>query len=228
MVTARVQFAAQQAGAPYATRRRPRQSRARITSEALQEAFVQVLLDKGYGGVTVREVADVAGVSVGTFYQYVSSKRALAALAIHMRVKALGLGLKACAQAMAGQPLSAMLESLLDQQVSGMRAEARTWTALISLEREVSAPEAFREQYRRYVQAWAEALAQAGDAPAAPQLRLLARMTHVLCYGAVSQALLTEGLRVDWVELRREIGRAVRGYRQLLSEDAGACAPTAS
>ncbi|UGA37269.1 TetR family transcriptional regulator [Chromobacterium haemolyticum] len=64
--------AAQQAEqAPPATRRRPRQSRSRASLIALQQAFVQVLLERGYAKTTVREVAAVAGVAVGTFYQYV-------------------------------------------------------------------------------------------------------------------------------------------------------------
>ncbi len=55
--------------APVALRRRPQQSRARASSEALQDAFVRVLLDRGYAAMTVRELAGVAGVGIGTFYE---------------------------------------------------------------------------------------------------------------------------------------------------------------
>eukprot|EP01032_Pedospumella_encystans_P032668 gene32668-biopygen26940 len=49
-------------------RRRPLQARSWATSLAVQEAFVRVLLERGYDGVTIREVAAVAGVGIGTFY----------------------------------------------------------------------------------------------------------------------------------------------------------------
>ena len=52
-----------------ATRRKPRQSRARASSEALQEAFVRVLIDKGYGGVTVRGGC-CGWRGIGTFYEH--------------------------------------------------------------------------------------------------------------------------------------------------------------
>ncbi len=55
-----------------ALRRRPRQRRAQASSAALQQAFVRVLLERGYAKATIREIAAVAGVSVGTMYKQVS------------------------------------------------------------------------------------------------------------------------------------------------------------
>ena len=54
-------------------------------------------------------------------------------------------------------------------------------------------PEAYRKNYRRYVEAWATALASACDAPEGDALQRLARAIHVLTYGAVFQALQAEG-----------------------------------
>ena len=56
-------------------RRRPRQSRAQASAQALQDAFVRVLLERGYEKTTIREVAAVAGVGVGTFYEYFGNMR---------------------------------------------------------------------------------------------------------------------------------------------------------
>jgi len=197
---------------PAALRRRPQQSRARASSEALQEAFVRVLLDRGYAAMTVRELAGVAGVGIGTFYDYVSDKQALAALTIHRRVRGLAGALVDAAQAHVGWPLARLVPLLVEQQIETLRRDARAWAALYQLEREISPPEAYRKNYRRYVEAWASALAQAGDAPPAEDLARLARAVHVLTYGAVFQALLTQGVRTDWAQLKADLACSLAGH----------------
>jgi hypothetical protein len=47
----------------YLTRKKPIQSRSQITLNSLQEAFVRVLIDRGYEKMTIREVVSVAGVT---------------------------------------------------------------------------------------------------------------------------------------------------------------------
>lgn len=198
--------------APVALRRRPQQSRARASSEALQDAFVRVLLDRGYAAMTVRELAGVAGVGIGTFYDYVSDKQALAALTIHRRVRGLASLLLDSAQAHMDWPLARLVPLLVEQQIESMRRDARAWAALYQLEREISPPEAYRKNYRRYVDAWATALACASDAPEGEALQRLARAVHVLTYGAVFQALLTQGVRTDWALLKADLARSLAGH----------------
>ena len=67
-------------------RRRPRQSRAKLTQEALQESFVRLLHERHAHEITIREITDVAGVGLGTFYEYFSKKEDLVALTIHQHV----------------------------------------------------------------------------------------------------------------------------------------------
>jgi len=197
-------------GTSQAPRRRPTQSRALASSQALQEAFVRVLLERGFEAMTVRELAGVAGVGIGTFYDYVGSKQALAALTIHLRVKRLGQGLLEVATACRGRPLVELVDAVLDQQFDALHADARAWAALFLLERQITDAEAYRKNYRRYVAAWAEALALAADPPPPERLPRVARMLHVLAYGSTSQALLTQGARVDWAQLRADIGQLAR------------------
>lgn len=55
-------------------RKRPRQARAHATVEAILEATSQVLVDQGYARLTTTRVAERAGVSVGSLYQYFDDK----------------------------------------------------------------------------------------------------------------------------------------------------------
>jgi AcrR family transcriptional regulator len=63
-------------------RKTPRQSRARATVEAIVEATAQLLLEEGFDKFTTARVAERAGVSVGSLYQYFPNKAALASALI--------------------------------------------------------------------------------------------------------------------------------------------------
>jgi AcrR family transcriptional regulator len=58
-------------------RRQPKQRRARETVEAVLDAVVRILKREGVNAVTTNHIAKVAGVSVGSVYQYFPDKRAI-------------------------------------------------------------------------------------------------------------------------------------------------------
>src|SRR5258707_4692665 len=132
---------------PAAMRRRPVQSRAYASSQALQEAFVRVLTEEGFEKATVREVTAVAGVGIGTFYDYFGNMDALAALCIHRRMKALALAASSVAAEQADRRLLAIAHGVADTYALSITRELKTWVALFPLERQDSAPEAFYQQY---------------------------------------------------------------------------------
>ena len=58
-------------------RRRPTQARSRATWDAIVEAAAQVLERAGPAGFNTASVAERAGVSIGTLYQYFPDKQAI-------------------------------------------------------------------------------------------------------------------------------------------------------
>ena len=216
MPKARVQVSARDQQVPLPTalevRRRPRQSRAQHSEKALRDAFVRVLLERGYAKTTIREVASVAGVGVGTFYEYFGNMRSLAAKWISDTVKDAELKLRQSFEGQRGRQLCEIVDAVLNVQVKTISADTQTWTLLFMLERQVSAPSAFRRHYDTWVDAWRDALACASDPPPDDRLALVARMTHAISYGWLSQCMLTTDPPPSEATLRHELGLAVHGY----------------
>jgi AcrR family transcriptional regulator len=63
--------------ATFEPRKTPVQQRSTVTVEAISEATIQVLLAVGLDRLTTTRVAERAGVSVGTLYQYFPTQQAL-------------------------------------------------------------------------------------------------------------------------------------------------------
>lgn len=59
------------------SRKRPRQARSVATFEAILEAAARILESLGFAGFNTNAVAELAGVSIGSLYQYFPSKEAL-------------------------------------------------------------------------------------------------------------------------------------------------------
>ncbi|XGV94719.1 MAG: TetR/AcrR family transcriptional regulator [Leptolyngbya sp. BL-A-14] len=65
-------------------RKLPRQERSKVTVEAILTATARILTEEGYDKANTNRIAEVAGVSVGSLYQYFPNKESLiAALAEH-------------------------------------------------------------------------------------------------------------------------------------------------
>jgi len=62
---------------PDSMRKLPTQERAQRTIETIFEATAQVMEDEGEFGLTTNKVAQKAGVSIGTLYQYFPTKEAI-------------------------------------------------------------------------------------------------------------------------------------------------------
>lgn len=58
-------------------RRQPKQDRSRATVEAVLDAVTRVLARSGMAAVTTNRIAEMAGVSIGSVYQYFPDKQAI-------------------------------------------------------------------------------------------------------------------------------------------------------
>lgn len=98
-------------------RRKPQQRRALQTVEAVLDAVVKILKRDGFEGVTTNRVAEVAGVSIGSVYQYFPDKRAIF-MALHDRhVEQIGRLIESTLVQHAAAPLGELVCALVEAMV---------------------------------------------------------------------------------------------------------------
>ena len=101
-----------------APRRKPRQQRSLATVDVLLAATARVLVARGWAGTTTNHIAERAGVSIGTLYEYFPSKEALAAAVVERHLEEAELRLAEVAASLAGNTLT--LEALVRAIVTAM------------------------------------------------------------------------------------------------------------
>src|ERR1051325_7945488 len=95
-------------------RRIPQQPRARETVNAMLDAVARILRRDGIAAITTNRIAEVAGVSIGSVYQYFPDKRAIF-LALHDRhVEQIGRLVERTLVAHAASSLEDLVRALLE------------------------------------------------------------------------------------------------------------------
>jgi AcrR family transcriptional regulator len=102
---------------PLEPRKMPVQARSTVTVEAIYEATFQVLLAVGADRLTTTRVAERAGVSVGTLYQYFPNKQSLLLSVLKQHVDGVTSAVELACRRNHGQPVSTMIESVVEALV---------------------------------------------------------------------------------------------------------------
>ncbi|BFM36355.1 TetR/AcrR family transcriptional regulator [Acinetobacter towneri] len=201
-------------------RRKPRQSRAKLTQEALQESFVRLLHERSAAEITIREITNLAGVGLGTFYEYFAKKEDLLALTIHLQVKQHAEHLKSYAQQQL--ELSTVVEinryiaTIIQFQLQQIQAQQWLWAQTFLLERQVSHIETYQKSYSMMLQMWQQIFAPVIH-NAEKQLRLALNL-HRISYGFISQSLLINPHYQDWDALHTDISLAIQPFLAAVSD----------
>ena len=194
--------------------RKPRQSRAKLTQEALQESFVRLLHERSTAEITIREITNLAGVGLGTFYEYFAKKEDLLALTIHLQVKQHAEHLKSYAQQQL--ELSTVVEinryiaTIIQFQLQQIQTQQWLWAQTFLLERQVSHIETYQKSYSMMLQMWQQIFAPVIH-NAEQQLHLALNL-HRISYGFISQSLLINPHFQDWDALHTDISLAIQPF----------------
>ena len=194
-------------------RKAPRQQRGLMTVQSLEQAFVRVLMLTGdFQKVRVREVVDVAGVGIGTFYDYFPNLQVLAASAMRARKDSLIRTLRQTMVRHADASLSTLVDAMLDDCVEMALQQPKEWAALLMIERQVEDLPGFQAFHLGLQQTWVDAFESHGPECPLPQIKTMSTMVHAITYGWCTQEILVfRGDRTRQAS-RQELGAAVHGY----------------
>jgi AcrR family transcriptional regulator len=95
-------------------RKKPQQRRSRDTIETIFEAAIQVLLANGFEKTTTIQIAERAGVSIGSLYQYFPNKRALLSAIVRRHVGGVVDATIAACNSVHGKPIQAMCATMME------------------------------------------------------------------------------------------------------------------
>ena len=143
--------------------RTPVQARSTHTVEAIFEATIQVLIQLGIKHLTTTKVADRAGVSVGTLYQYFPNKSVLLSAALERHLNAVVTAIEQACNAAKAQSVDVMATSLVNTFVNAKLSAPDASKALYAVAIELGSADVVTRMTQRSQLALCDMLATAVD-----------------------------------------------------------------
>lgn len=106
-------------------RKEASQERSRATVNALIDATARILVKEGFDKASTNHIADVAGVSVGSLYQYFPGKEALVAAVIERHHREIMQTVEGELADIASQPLAQGVRKLIAVAVNAHRIDPK-------------------------------------------------------------------------------------------------------
>jgi AcrR family transcriptional regulator len=104
-------------------RKRPRQHRSKATVDTILTATARILIKHGFDGLTTNAVAEAAGVSIGSLYQYFPNKEALVAALIENHLETKNAATHAELARVAQLPFAEAVRSMIELTIQNYAEE---------------------------------------------------------------------------------------------------------
>jgi AcrR family transcriptional regulator len=183
-------------------RKTPVQARSTVTVEAISEATIQVLLSQGAERLTTTRVAERAGVSVGTLYQYYPNKRSLLFAVLERHMNDVATKVEAACESACHKPLAEMIREMVEAFVDAKMERADISVALYRVAGDVGGTALVRRVAQRSRKAVGEMLQTAPDVKYPPHKFIVDLMLSAMA-GAM-RSLLEAGPSPATVRKSRE------------------------
>ena len=121
-------------------RKTPVQARAAVTVEAISEATIQVLLSHGADRLTTTRIAERAGVSVGTLYQYYPNKQSLLFAALEHHLERVATAVEIACERSHHKPIREMVKKVVEAFVDAKLERTDVSIALYQIAASVGGP----------------------------------------------------------------------------------------
>jgi AcrR family transcriptional regulator len=149
-------------------RKTPVQARSTATVEAISEATIQVLLSQGADRLTTTRVADRAGVSVGTLYQYYPNKQSLLFAVLEDHLDRVSVAMENACERARHKPLAEMVKEVVEAFVDAKMERTDITAAFYRIAADVGGPALVKRTGERSRKALEAMLRTAPDAALQP------------------------------------------------------------
>jgi AcrR family transcriptional regulator len=183
-------------------RKTPVQERSTITVEAIAEATIQVLLAVGLDRLTTTRVAQRAGVSVGTLYQYYPNKQALLYAVLKLHLMKVAEAIESACHANRGASVKTLIAAVVTAHLDAKLARPDVSTALYAAAAEQGSSAIVQHVSRRGRLAFTAALAESSGR-AVSEIEFVALMIVSAMTGA-TRAVLEAGSTPKMTARHRE------------------------
>lgn len=191
-------------------RKLPQQVRSAASVDAILEATVQVLLAHGRAKLTTTRVAQRAGVSVGTLYQYFPNKSALLQSLLKKHLDRVADAVEVACETLRGVPLAAMAEGITSAFVQAKFRDIDTSMALYAISDDVEGKRIGRDMHARAIKALTALFETTHPRIAQPGVTAA---TLLNAMAGVSRGTLEAGVkRGTMATMERELTRMIRSY----------------
>ncbi len=112
-------------------RKAPRQERAQATVTAILDATAHIWAEEGYDAVNTNRVAEAAGVSIGSLYQYFPNKSALVGAVAVRHAEAMAETYRDAAASMAALPIRDLIATLIKATLEAHARSPRLRRAIL-------------------------------------------------------------------------------------------------
>ena len=183
-------------------RKIPVQARAAVTVDAIFEATIQVLLSHGAQRLTTTRVAERAGVSVGTLYQYYPNKQSLLFAILENHLDKVSSAVEVACEHARGKPLAEMVRHVVQKLVDAKMERTDISTALYQLSADVGGPALVKRTGERSRKALEAMLKTAPDAASQPEIFAIHMMFSAMA--GATRSVLEAGATPVMVQKLRE------------------------
>jgi AcrR family transcriptional regulator len=172
--------------------------------DAILVATVQVLLHIGKERLTTRMVADRAGVSVGTLYQYFPNKTALLRAILKRHFQEVTNTVERVCREQHAKPLKQMAAALITAFLNAKMRDVRTSVALYAIASDLEGTKLMRQAAKRSHKAIVDMLSSATE-PLRSDPQLVAEMLLGALAGVSRRLLESEAPESHLEMFRREL-----------------------
>jgi AcrR family transcriptional regulator len=178
-------------------RKLPQQERSRVTVEAILEATAHILTEEGYDKANTNRIAERAGISIGSLYQYFPNKESLMAALMEQHSQEIAALVEAKLQDLFDAPLEVAVAELVKAIIAAHAINPRLHQVLNEeiprserLQQMQQADERIAELLRVYLSRWHISSQEKLHQRTLPQnlemtIFILSRTVESLCHSAV-------------------------------------------